>query len=202
MKKKLVLSFFIISLFTSLSSQSFSAMTEYGWDQWKTVQWAYIYSGGWCYAVPGKLVTEQRAKIWPMPVSYNVTIPKPTGNARDFYFRFKYGDFNLHELTKKEWKKMRSKKDEGWYETTCQFEYYISDAYQTLQSALKAHSWPCAKYYIAPNKPLVLKTTTAKAKVHFTDDDEVRTINFWIDGLGFAISVEWDFSGYTMTPAY
>lgn len=168
-------------------AQSFSAYTSYAWDNWQDNEWAYIYSGGWCYAVPGEL------DIWSGK-------RKPSGNARDFYWRFNIYDLGLHEQSREEWKQL--KKDDGWFETSCSFEYYITDQYQTIGSQLKAYSWPCAKYYLSTGKPAVKKTTRAKAKIHFTDDDEVRTINFWIDGDGFAITVHWDYSGNNMTYSY
>lgn len=180
-----ILLFFFFSV--SSFAQQYSAFTSYAWDNWEKNQWAYVYSGGWCYAVPGES-------------DYYSKRIKPTGNAKDFYWRFNIQDLGLHEQSRKEWKSL--KKQGGWLETICTIEYYISDEYQTLESQLKSHSWPCAKYYVKSNKPTKLVSTKAKARVHFTDDDEVRTINFLIDGLGFAISVHWDYSGYRMTYTY
>lgn len=191
---------FILFLFFQVStvlSQSFSAYTSVSWDQWQTNKWGYIYANGWCYAVAGEgysythygfMSQEQRSSI------------RPVGNAKDFYFRFRYQDMGLHEFSRKEWKKIKA--NDGWFETTCTFEYYITDQYPTLKSALAAHSWPCAKYYVAPNKPYILKSEKVKVKIHLTDDDEVRAINFFFDDCSFAISVHWDFEDWTLTYSY
>jgi hypothetical protein len=179
-----VISFFVLQ---TISAQQYSAYINYSWDQWRTTQWGYIYNDGWCYAVEGEQIL-----FWE-PV-------RPIGNARNFYFRFKYRDLELHELTRKEWRPI--KKAGGWIEKYCEFEYYITDQYPTLKKALEAHSWPCAKYYVDSRKPYILKRERVRAKIHFTDDDEVRTINFFFDGCGFAITVHWDYSGYNMTYRY
>lgn len=172
-----VFCFFVFALLCmNMRAQQYSAYTSYTWDRWQNNQWEYIYSSEWVYAVPRG------------------------SNAKDFYFRFKYSELGIHELSRKEWKAI--KKDEGWQESTCTFEYYITDQYPSLSLALEQHSWPCAKYYVKSNKPSKLVSAKAKAKVYFTDDDEVRTINFWIDGFGFAITVHWDYSGYKMTYSY
>lgn len=171
-------------LSVNLRAQQYSAYTEYEWDQWQYNDWGYLYKSGWVYAV----------KV----TYYGFT--REFGDAKDFFFRFNYNDLNLHELSRKEWKKVKS--NGGWIDTYCTFEYYITDQYPTLESALKAHSWPCAKYYLSANKPSVLKSTNAKVRVHMTDDDEVRTLNFWIDGVAFGITVHWDYSRYRMTYTY
>ena len=190
--------FFIFALLsTNMLAQRYSAYTSYDWDQWQDNQWGYIYSSGWCYAVAGERYSYTDYGFLSETRKSSI---RPAANAKDFYFRFKYSELGLHELSKKEWKAI--KKDEGWLECTCTFEYYITDQYPSIASALKQHSWPCAKYYVKSNKPSKLVSTKARAKVYFTDDDEVRAINFWIDGLGFAITVHWDYSGYEMTYTY
>ncbi|MCR5361877.1 MAG: hypothetical protein K6E73_07690 [Bacteroidales bacterium] len=181
MKVKILFITLLFSLTSYVLAQQFSANTSYTWDLWQTNQWAYVYSNGWCYAVEGKP-------------------GHPTGNARDFYFRFNYNELLLREFTKKEWKEI--KKNDGWIQKSCTFEYYITDKYPTLKSALTAHSWPCAKAYLDSRKPAVLKTERVITKVYYTDDDEVRTLNFWIDGCGFAITVHWDYMDYDMRYGY
>ncbi len=154
----------------------YSAYTNYAWDSWSSNTWEYVYDGCWVYAIP-----------------YG-------GNPKDFYFRFCICDLGLRELNSKEWKAIKSKS--GCLENLgCAFEYYVTDKYPTLKDALAAHSWPCAKYYhpTSSEMPIVLKTTWAKVNAFYTDDDEVRTLNFWLDGCGFALSVAWDFSGKRMT---
>lgn len=163
----------------NLLAQSYSAYTSYAWDEWNKTCWTPIYSNGWYYAAP------------------------MGGNARDFYFRFQIRDsWKLRELTKKEWKEFE-KKDNGWKTEKCTFEYYISDDFPTLEKALKTHSWPCAKYYVASRKPTVLKSAEATVKIKFDSRDEVTCLNFWIDGYGFALTVYWDlWDDYTIHPKY
>lgn len=174
--------FILAALITTaiiLKAQTYTAYVDYAWDSWSNNTWKYAYDGDWVYAIPFQ------------------------GNPRDFYFRFKYSDLNLHELDKKQWKDIKSKN--GWlHDLGCTFEYYVTDIYPTIKDALVAHSWPCAKYYHSTSSgmPIVKRTTWAKVNVNYTDDDEVRTLNFWIDGYGFGITVYWDFSKYKMTYYY
>lgn len=169
-------------------SQEFTANTDYDWDQWQPVnKWGYIYSGGWVYAVKGYKLPFQPLKA--------------VGNARDFYFRFKYSDLDLHELSRKEWKEV--KKNGGLIRGRyCTFEYYVTDQYPSLESALSAHSWPCAKAYLDERKPAVLKSEKVLTSIQYTDDDEVRTLNFFFNGCSFAITVHWDYTNYKMTYSY
>ena len=187
----------IVLLNGNIFAQQFSASTSYGWDQWQTNQWGYIYQDGWCYAVAGE--SYEYLHYGFLSESYRRSI-RPVANARDFYFRFEYRDLNLHELTKKEWREI--KKSGGWIEKYCEFEYYISDQYPTLKSALSAYSWPCAKKYVDPRKPVVLKKEKVRTKIYLTDDDEVRALNSFFDECSFAIAVHGDYSGYTMTYSY
>jgi hypothetical protein len=189
--KKFVLVFFtllIFSLGSCVFAQKYSAYTSYAWDTWKSNEWAYLYKNGWVYAVKAE---------------YSWGNLKPVGNARDFYFRFKYSDLGLRELTRKEWKELN--KGEVWKTAFCDFEYYITDKYPTIKSSLTAYSWPCAKAYNDPRKPAVLKRERVIVKVHYTDDDEVRDLNFWFgdsSDCSFGITVHWDYSKDNMTYSY
>ncbi len=179
MMKRFVLTIITCFALTNLYSQRYSAYTSYTWDSWANNSWKYVYSDGWVYAIPY------------------------SGNPRDFYFRFHYRELGLHELNKSQWKTTKANK--GWLENmSCTFEYFVTDEYPTIKDALVAHSWPCAKYYHSSSSgmPIVKRTTTAQVKALYTDDDEVRTLNFWIEGYGFGISVQWDYSGYNMTYYY
>ncbi len=173
--------FAIIACFTLTNSfaQEYSAYTSYAWDSWSGNYWVYAYSYGWVYAIPRG------------------------ANPKDFYFRFNYGELGLRELEKKEWKAVKAKN--GWLENLkCTFEYYVTDEYPTLKDALVAHSWPCAKYYhkASSGMPIVKRTAVASVKAYYTDDDEVRSLNFWIDGYGFGLTVKWDYTGSRMTYYY
>lgn len=173
-----------------VEAQQYHAHTGYTWDNWHDNQWAYQYDGGWVYAYP------------------------KYGNPNDFYFRFKKSDLGIHELNRKEWKALKSKSNsEGWSITTqfaelkrCQFEYYITDRFPTIEDALKNDSWPSAKYYHkmydAGKKPIVLKSESVQVLVYYSDDDEVRQLCFQIHGYAFSITVHWDYSGYNMTYTY
>lgn len=178
--KKFIVFAVLATIGVIVKAQSYSAATSYTWDNWSRNSWNYAYSGGWVYAIP----------------LYG-------GNPRDFYFRFNYGELGLHELDRKQWKELKAKG--GWLENlTCTFEYYATDEYPTLKDALVAHSWPCAKYYHSTSSgmPIVKRTAKAQVKAFYTDDDEVRTLNFWIDGCGFGLTVGWDYTGYRMTYHY
>ena len=49
----------------------------------------------------------------------------------------------------------------------------------------------------------VIKSEYVKTNVAYTDDDEVRTLNFFFsDGSAFAIAVHWDYSGSNMKYTY
>lgn len=177
--KRLFLSIIACLTLTNLSAQRYSAYTSYTWDSWSDNHWKYAYSDGWVYAIP-----------------YG-------GNPRDFYFRFNYRELGLRELGKKEWKVIKA--NNGWSnDLQCSFEFYVTDEYPTIKNALSAHSWPCAKYYHNPSSgmPIVKRALKANVKVLYTDDDEVRTLNFWIDGCGFALSVGWDYTGSNMVYHY
>ena len=178
--KRILVFFAVIAILTTVKAQQYSAFTNYTWDSWSDISWKYAYSNdGWVYAIP-----------------YG-------GNPRDFYFRFNFRELALHELDRPQWKAVKA--NNGWLENlTCTFEYYITDEYQTFKDALAAHSWPCAKYYHSTSSgmPIVKRTAKALTKAFYTDDDEVRTLNFWIDGCGFAITVAWDYTGYRMTYHY
>lgn len=201
MKKFLFILVIISSLFTHVDAQQFTARTSVDWDQWQENKWGYIYSGDWIYAVKGeRTYTHVEHHSFLSSTLSTVWYQKPVGNARDFYYRFNYRELGLHKLSRKEWKQV--KKNGGWLETSCTFEYYITDQYQTLRSALDAHSWPCAKYYCAPGKPAVLKSEKVSVRVHMTDDDEVRTLNFFFSDGGFALTVYWNYSGNKMTYLY
>lgn len=156
-------------------AQSSSCYTGYAWDNWhdRRYDWKFCYSNGWVYV-------------------YN-SIRQP----RDFYFRFNYNDLGLRELTHAEWKSV--KKNNGWVDKYCTFEYYITDAYQTMKSCLETNGYPCAKEKVSYGKPSVLKSEYVQTNVAYTDDDEVRTINFFFsDGSAFAITVHWNYSGSNM----
>lgn len=158
----------------------YSAYTGYTWDNWQAnYLWKYAYSNdGWVYAYPSL-----------------------GGQPRDFYFRFYYKELGLHHLQGQEWKNVKA--NNKFYETSCTFEYYITDEHPTLRASLEKLSWPCAKWYhFDKNMPIVLKSAKAKVHAQYDDDDEVRVLNFWIDGVGFAITVHWDYSGYNMTYTY
>lgn len=159
-------------------AQSYSTFTSYTWDNWHNISWRYYYSNdGWVYAYP----------------SYE--------EPRNFYFRYKYNELGLGELNRKEWKS--AKQNSGWVDRNCTFEYYITDECQTMRSCLEKYSYPCAKVKAAQGRPSVLKSEYVKTHVYYTDDDEVRTLNFhFSDGSGFAITVHWDYSGNKMTYTY
>ena len=163
---------------TKADAQSYSIFTSYTWDNWHNCNWKYYYSNdGWVYAYP----------------SY--------AEPRNFYFRFKYSDLGLGELSRQVWKSV--KQNNGWLEKYCTFEYYITDECQTMKSCLEKYSYPCAKAQAQSGKPSVLKSDNVKTNVNYTDDDEVRTLNFYFsDGSGFAIDVHWDYSGNKMTYTY
>ena len=174
--RRSILTIFLCLALTSSHAQQYTAYTSYTWDSWASNSWKYAYSNGWVYAIP-----------------YG-------GNPKDFYFRFNYGELGLRELEKKEWKSLKVKN--GWLDNLkCTFEYYVTDEYPTIKDALAAHSWPCAKYYHSTSSgmPIVKRTAIAEVKAYYTDDDEVRTLNFWIEGYGFGITVKWDYSGSRMT---
>ena len=181
-KHLFVMLFFAIMMLcvcpVSINAQSYSAFTSYTWDNWSSSHWKYYYSNdGWVYAYP------------------------LLGNPRDFYFRYRYSDLGLGELSRQEWK--AAKLNSGWVDRNCTFEYYITDECQTMKSCLEKYSFPCAKDKVAYGKPSVLKSEYVATRVNYTDDDEVRTLNFrFSDGSGFAISVHWDYSGNKMTYAY
>ena len=178
MRRFIILLFVCICTFSS-HAQRHSAYTSYSWDSWTLNIWQYAYNDGWVYAIPYY------------------------GNPRDFYFRFHYSELGLHELEKHHWKSVKA--NGGWIDNLeCTFEYYVTDEYPTIKDALVAKSWPCAKFYHFPSSemPIVKRTAKAKTKAYYSDDDEVRTLIFWIDGYGFAITVEWDYSGYKMRYTY
>ncbi|MCR5069997.1 MAG: hypothetical protein K6A78_09450 [Prevotella sp.] len=173
----------------SMLSQSFSAYTTYAWDEWRRfgyfdytgrfcpLYWKFYYSGEWVYAY--------------------------SDQPRDFHFRFNYNDLGLKELSRQEWKKVKN--NQKWYETSCRFEYYITDDYPTIKKQLSKASWPCARYYYneSEGRPIVSKSEYVTVKVQFTDDDEVRALNFFFaDDCAFAITVNWDYSGNNMTYKY
>lgn len=159
-------------------AQSYSTFVSYTWDTWHNCGWKYYYSSdGWVYAYP----------------SYD--------EPRNFYFRFRYNDLGLGELSRQAWK--TAKQNSGWVDKNCTFEYYITDECQTMRSCLEKYSYPCAKARAQAGKPSVLKSEYITTRVNYTDDDEVRTLNFhFSDGSGFAITVHWDYSGNKMTYTY
>lgn len=169
----------LVVILARAQAGSYSAYTSYTWDEWQAnYTWKYEYSNGWAYAYPSL-----------------------GGQPRDFYFRFKYKELGLHHLHGQEWKNVKA--NNKWFETSCTFEYYVTDEYPTLRASLEDHSWPCAKrFHYDKDRPIVLKSTKAKVSAKYDDDDEVRALNFWIDGVGFAITVHWDYSGYNMTYTY
>lgn len=177
----MALTWIILVLFvmpTKTCAQSYSSFTSYTWDNWHNCSWKYYYSNdGWVYAYP----------------SYD--------EPRNFYFRYKYNELGLGELSRKDWKNV--KLNSGWVDRYCTFEYYITDECQTMRNCLEKYSYPCAKARVETGKPSVLKSEYVKTRIHYTDDDEVRTLNFhFSDGSGFAIGVHWDYSGNKMTYTY
>lgn len=182
MKKRTLLSlifFFIVACNVPIHCQSSSCYTSYTWDNWKDrkYEWKYCYSNGWVYVYPS----------W--------------GNPNDFYFRFNYNDLGLHELSRSEWKSV--KQSNGWVEKYCTFEYYITDKYQTMKSCLQDYGYPCAKEKVSYGMPTVLRSENVRTSIVYTDDDEVRTLNFWFsDGSALAIAVNWNYSGYNMKYMY
>ncbi len=177
--KRIIILAALASIVFTVKAQTYSAYTDYAWDSWGANSWNYVYSDGWVYAIP-----------------YGE-------NPRDFYFRFNYGELGLHELDRKQWKTIKA--EGGWLKyLTCTFEYYVTDEYPTIKNALAAHSWPCAKYYHSTSSgmPIVKRTTKVRVDAYYSDDDEVRTLNFWFVECGFALSVMWDYSGYRMTYHY
>lgn len=181
MTKRILLSFiffFIVACNVQIYGQSSSCYTSYTWDRWTDqALWKYCYSDGWVYVYP----------------SYK--------NPKDFYFRFKYKDLGLHELSRSEWKSV--KQNGGWVERYCTFEYYITDQYQTMKSCLQDYGYPCAKEKVGYGMPSVLKSENVRTRISYADDDEVRALNFWFsDGSALAISVHWDYSGYNMQYTY
>lgn len=179
MRRIIFLSFFIASVLSSYS-QKYCAFTSYSWDSWVRNHWDYAYKDGWVYAVP----------------YFN-------GNPRDFYYRFNYSELGLHELDRHQWKLVKA--NDGWLKNLeCTFEYYVTDKFPTLKDALVAHSWPCAKYYhnSSSGMPIVKRTVKAKLNAYYKDRNDIMTLNFWIDGYGFAITVNWHYSGYNMKYIY
>lgn len=178
MKKWFLL--FVLTFFGifPIYAQRYSAYTSYGWDEWHSFQyyWHYTYSDGWVYAVPRG------------------------GNIRDFYFRFKKSDLQLHELEKKEWKLVKD--NEGWIVRTCTFEYYVTDDYPTINAALKERSWPCAKYYQSADRPIVLRSEKVKCHVYYSKKNLVSTLNFHFSNCSFALSTNWTYKDYNMTYTY
>ena len=153
-------------------AQSYSAFTSYTWDNWQDVLWKYEYTNdGWVYAYP----------------SY--------GNPKDFYFRYKYNELGLRELSRQEWKAI--KQNQGWTDRYCTFEYYITDECQTMKRCLEKYSYPCAKARLySHDKPSVLRSESVRTSVYYKSNNKVRTLNFhFSDGSGFAITVYWDYSG-------
>ena len=179
-KLLLIVTILIIGAKSShLLAQSSSCYTSYTWDNWKSreYEWKFCYSNGWVYVYP----------VYSQP--------------KDFYFRFKYNDLGLRELTRSEWKD--AKGNNGWVEKYCTFEYYITDEHQTMKSCLQVYGYPCAKEKVSYGKPSVIKSEYVKTNVAYTDDDEVRTLNFFFsDGSAFAITVHWDYSGSNMKYTY
>ena len=163
---------------TKTSAQSYSKFTSYTWDNWCSCNWKYYYStDGWVYAYP----------FYDEP--------------RNFYFRYKYSDLGLCELSRQTWKTV--KQNNGWVDKYCTFEYYITDECQTMKSCLEKYGYPCAKYYVASGKPSVLRSEYVTTKVHYAKDNRVKTLNFlFSDGSGLALGVEWKYSGNNMTYSY
>lgn len=177
--KKIFLALLLCVSSSHLLAQSSSCYTSYTWDNWKSreYEWKFCYSNGWVYVYP----------VYSQP--------------KDFYFRFKYNDLGLRELTRSEWK--NAKGNNGWVEKYCTFEYYITDEHQTMKSCLQVYGYPCAKEKVSYGKPSVIKSEYVKTNVAYTDDDEVRTLSFFFsDGSAFAITVHWDYSGSNMKYMY
>lgn len=177
--KKMFLALLLCVSSSHLLAQSSSCYTSYTWDNWKSreYEWKFCYSNGWVYVYP----------------DYR--------QPKDFYFRFKYNDLGLRELTRSEWKNVKG--NNGWVEKNCTFEYYITDEHQTMKSCLQVYGYPCAKEKVSYGKPSVIKSEYVKTNVAYTDDDEVRTLNFFFsDGSAFAITVHWDYSGSNMKYTY
>lgn len=166
MKRYLFL-FLLLSSCLLGTAQDFSCLESYTWNKWHSNYWVYYHNQGWVYAYP-----------------YDK-------QPKDFYFRFSI-DRQLFQLPRKEWKTL--KQQGGWQECTATFEYYISDDCPDLKSAFKKAGFPCAKPWAeAENRPMKLVSEKVTCKLHYTDDDEVRTLNFFFpSGVAFGLTVHWN----------